>query len=170
MAKDKETKTKKTSIMDMINDLDGSVSENLAEVNTMEEEVRKMAETKMKEEEKKEKADELIRVTKRAVYTNIRLKIEAKYQKDTNNIMADARNESLELLKKLQNGELTPAKYAEELDKMISEKIKDVEKCGKQRRDDMKELNSSYVGGGYYSYSWDNPFNRLNRSIESEKR
>ena len=80
MAKETTKAAAKTSsIMDMINNLEGTtVSEDLSAANTMEAEVREMAESKMKEEEKKEKADQLIRITKRAVYTNIRLKIEAK--------------------------------------------------------------------------------------------
>ena len=169
----KETKAaaaKTSSIMDMINDLEGStVSENLAAANTMEAEVREMAETKMKEEEKKEKADQLIRITKRAVYTNIRLKIEAKYQNDTSKVMAEARNKSLELLKDLKEGKVTPTQYDDKLNELINEQIKNVEKAGKERRTNLQELESSYVGGGYYSYSWNNPFSKINRAIENNK-
>lgn len=170
MAK-KEEKTVKNSIMDMISDLEsGSVTENLANVNTMEAEVREMAENKMKEEEKKEKADELVRITKRAVYTNIRLKVEASYTKHAYDIMAAARNKSLELLNELKEGKITPTKYESELEKMIDEQIKEVNKCGVTRRGNMKELNNSYVGSAYYSYAWNNPFQRLNRAIEDQKR
>lgn len=165
----KKEETKKSSIIDMINDLDGSVSENLKQANSMEAEVREMAENKMKEEEKKEKADELIRITKRAVYTNIRLKIDAKYAKNTKEIMDTARNKSLELLTNLKEGKITPSQYETELDKMIDEQVKKVQECGKDRRTDMKELDNSYVSCGYYSYNWGNPFNRLNRAIEDNK-
>ena len=93
MAKENKGADKaKNSIIDMINNLDGSVSDNLKNANTMEAEVREMAESKMKEEEKKEKAEELVRITKRAVYTNVRLCIEAKYTKDTKEVMDTARN------------------------------------------------------------------------------
>ena len=169
MAK-KNEESKKTSIIDMINDLDGSISDNLKQANSMEEEVRQMAENKMKEEEKKEKADELIRITKRAVYTNIRLKIDAKYAKDTKEIMDGARNKSLEMLNDLKEGKITPSQYESDLDKMIDEQIKKVADCGKNRRADMKELDNSYVSSGYYSFMWSNPFNRLNRAIEDNKR
>ena len=169
MAK-KNEESKKTSIIDMINDLDGSISDNLKQANSMEEEVRQMAENKMKEEEKKEKADELIRITKRAVYTNIRLKIDAKYAKDTKEIMDAARNKSLEMLNDLKEGKITPSQYESDLDKMIDEQIKKVAECGKGRRADMKELDNSYVSSGYYSFMWSNPFNRLNRAIEDNKR
>ena len=166
----KETKEKKsTSIVDMISNLEGSVSENLQNANAMEKEVLEMAENKMKEEEKKEKANELVRMTKRAVYTNIRLKVEAKYTKDSGDVMAEARNKSLELLNNLKEGKLTPSKYEEELEKMIDEKIKEVNKCGEQRRADLKELNRSYVGTAQWEYRWENPFNRLNRAIENNK-
>ena len=59
MAKETTKAAAKTSsIMDMINNLEGTtVSEDLSAANTMEAEVREMAESKMKEEEKKEKAD-----------------------------------------------------------------------------------------------------------------
>jgi len=166
----KKEESKKTSIMDMINNLDGSVSDNLKQANSMEAEVREMAENKMKEEEKKEKANELIRITKRAVYTNIRLKIDAKYTKDTKEVMDAARNKSLELLNDLKEGKLTPSQYESELEKMIDEQIKKVQECGKSRREDMNELHNSYVSSEYYSFSWNNPFNRLNRAIEDNKR
>ena len=170
MAKETKAAAKTSSIIDMINDLEGStVSENLAAANAMEAEVREMAETKMKEEEKKEKADQLIRITKRAVYTNIRLKIEAKYQNDTSKVMAEARNKSLELLKDLKDGKVTPTQYDDKLNELINEQIKNVEKAGKERRTSLQELESSYVGGGYYSYSWNNPFSKINRAIENNK-
>lgn len=169
MAKEKGAEKAKNSIIDMINNLDGSVSDNLKNANTMEAEVREMAENKMKEEEKKEKADELVRITKRAVYTNVRLCIEAKYTKDTKEVMDTARNKSLELLNDLKEGKITASQYETSLEKMIDEQIKEVAKCGDARRADMKELNSSYVGGQYYSYAWSNPFNRLNRAIENQK-
>lgn len=169
MAKEKGAEKAKNSIIDMINNLDGSVSDNLKNANTMEAEVREMAENKMKEEEKKEKADELVRITKRAVYTNVRLCIEAKYTKDTKEVMDTARNKSLELLNDLKEGKITASQYETNLEKMIDEQIKEVAKCGDARRADMKELNSSYVGGQYYSYAWSNPFNRLNRAIENQK-
>lgn len=167
MAKDKEKKS--TSIVDMISNLEGSTSENLQNANAMEKEVLEMAESKMKEEEKKEKANELIRITKRAVYTNIRLCIEASYSKDAGKVLADARNKSLELLNDLKEGKLTPAGYEDALEKMIDEKIKEVNKCGEQRRADLKELNRSYVGTAQWEYRWENPFNRLNRAIENNK-
>ena len=170
MVKETKAAAKTSSIMDMINDLEGStVSENLAAANTMEAEVREMAETKMKEEEKKEKADHLIRITKRAVYTNIRLKIEAKYQNDASKVMAEARNKSLELLKDLKEGKVTPTQYDDKLNELINEQIKNVEKAGKERRTNLQELENSYVGGGYYSYSWNNPFSKINRAIENNK-
>ena len=170
MAKENKGADKaKNSIIDMINNLDGSVSDNLKNANTMEAEVREMAESKMKEEEKKEKADELVRITKRAVYTNVRLCIEAKYTKDTKEVMDTARNKSLALLNDLKEGKITAVQYENELEKMIDEQIKEVSKCGEERRNNMKELNNSYVGGQYYSFAWNNPFNRLNRAIENQK-
>ena len=170
MAKENKKEEKKTSIIDMINNLDGSVTDNLKAANTFESEVREMAENKMKEEEKKEKAEELVRITKRAVYTNIRLCIEAKYTKDTKEIMDSARNKSLELLNDLKEGKITPSEYEKKLDEMIDEQIKKVQECGKERRTNLKELDNSYVSSGYYSFMWSNPFSRLNRAIEDNKR
>ena len=170
MAKENKGAEKaKISIIDMINNLDGNVSDNLKNANVMEAEVREMAENKMKEEERKEKAEELIRMTKRAVYTNVRLCIEAKYTKDTKEIMDAARNKSLAMLNELKEGKITTAQYENNLEKMIDEQIKEVSKCGDTRRADLKELNNSYVGGQYYSYNWNNPFTRLNRAIENQK-
>jgi hypothetical protein len=163
-------KETKKGIMEMLNGENLNVEEALKNANAMDQEVLEMAQNKMKEEEKKEKADELIRITKRAVYTNIRLKIDAKYTKDTKEVMDAARNKSLELLNDLKEGKLTPSQYESELEKMIDEQIKKVQECGKSRRDDMNELINSYVSSGYYSFSWSNPFNRLNRAIEDNKR
>ena len=109
MAKEAKKDGAKKSIVDMINSLDTTVSADLTEVNSMEAEVREMAETQMKDEEKKEKANELVRITKRAVYTNIRLKIDAQYSKKTGEVMADARNKSLELLNQLRSDVVRPA-------------------------------------------------------------
>ena len=83
--------------------------------------------------------------------------------------MAAARNKSLELLKDLKEGKITPTQYDDKLNELINEQIKDVEKAGKKRRTDLQELESSYVGGGYYSYSWNNPFSKINRAIENNK-
>ena len=84
--------------------------------------------------------------------------------------MDAARNKSLELLNDLKEGKLSTSQYESELEKMIDEQIKKVQECGKSRREDMNELNNSYVSSGYYSFSWGNPFNRLNRAIEDNKR
>ena len=46
--------------------------------------------------------------------------------------------------------------------KMIDEQMKEVEKAGKQLRKDLEDLRNAFPN--HWSYSWDNPFQRLNRA------
>lgn len=168
----KETKTGK-SIMDMLNGENVNVEDALKSANSMDDEIRQMAETKMKDEEKKEKADQLIRMSKRAGWTNLRFLIEKRYTKKCDDIESDLLKESKNLLDCLAKGEkdkkpFTPTMYEQELDKLINDSIKKIEEAGKDMRSQKKELDSSYVG--YYCYGWSNPFQRINRAIEDNKR
>ena len=69
-------KNEKKGIMEMLNGENLNVEEALKNANAMDQEVLEMAQNKMKEEEKKEKADQLIRMSKRAGWTNLRFLIE----------------------------------------------------------------------------------------------
>ena len=165
--------TKKMGIMDMLNGDNVNVDEVLQSTNAMDEEIRKMAETKMKDEEKKEKAEQLIRISKRAGWTNTRFLIEKQYTKQCDNIEAQLLKDSKELLDCLASGEkdkkpFTPAMYEQELDKITDDSIKKIAEAGKKRRERLKELDNSYVS--YYCWGWSNPFQRINRAIEDNKR
>lgn len=166
-------KDNKISIMDAIANEKLGVEDVLGQANAMDDEVRKMAEDKMKEEEKKEKADELIRISKQATWTNLRLRIEKNYTNKTDDIEGAALKKSLELLNALKAGEkdkkpYTPAMYLKDLENLVDESVKDIAKAGTKRRELLRELEKSYVG--YYGYSWGNPFNRINRAIEDNRR
>lgn len=166
-------KDNKISIMDAIANEKLGVEDVLGQANAMDDEVRKMAEDKMKEEEKKEKADELIRISKQATWTNLRLRIEKNYTNKTDDIEGAALKKSLELLNALKAGEkdnkpYTPAMYLKDLENLVDESVKDIAKAGTKRRELLRELEKSYVG--YYGYHWGNPFNRINRAIEDNRR
>ena len=166
-------KDNKISIMDAIANEKLGVEDVLGQANAMDDEVRKMAEDKMKEEEKKEKADELIRISKQATWTNLRLRIEKNYTNKTDDIEGAALKKSLELLNALKAGEkdtkpYTPAMYLKDLENLVDESVKDIAKAGTKRRELLRELEKSYVG--YYGYSWGNPFSHINRAIEDNRR
>ncbi len=163
----KETK-KNATFIDAMNDEKTSIKDQLKNMNTMSEEVREMATERMKKEEAEAQADELVRMSKRAVYTNLRLKIEAAYLKDATKHMADSRNKSLELLNQLKDGKLTPTQYQNELDKHVEEVMKKIQDTGKERRENLKELQSSAVA--YWSFGWDSPFQKINRAFEDGRR
>ena len=166
-------KNDKKSIMDMLNGENINVEEALKSANSMDDEIRQMAETKMKDEEKKEKADQLVRMSKRAGWTNLRFLIEKRYTKECDDIESGLLKESKNLLECLTKGEkdkkpFTPVMYEQELDKITDDSIKKISEAGKKRREAMRELDNSYVG--YYCYGWSNPFQRINRAIEDNKR
>jgi hypothetical protein len=163
----------KKGIIEMLNGENVNVEEALKNANAMDQEVLEMAQNKMKEEEKKEKADQLIRMSKRAGWTNLRFLIEKRYTKECDEIESSLLKESKNLLDCLSKGEkdkkpFTPTMYEQELDKITDESIKKIAEAGKKRREAMKELDNSYVA--YYCYGWGNPFQRINRAIEDNKR
>lgn len=178
MAKDKETKQ---SIMDAIMNDKMGVEEALKESNSFDAEIREMAEKQLKDDEKKEKAQELARMSKRAAWTNLRFRIEKNYANKCDDIQGEALKKSLSLLNALKEGKIecekdgkkvtetfTPSMYEKELEKLADESVKAIAKAGEKRRELMKELEQSFVG--YYSYSWSNPFMRINRAIEDQRR
>ena len=153
------------------------VEDALKESNSFDAEIREMAESQLKEEEKKEKAAELARMSKRAAWTNLRFRIEKNYANKCDDIEGDALKKSLELLNCLKEGKkeidgkkenFTPFMYEKELEKLADESVKAIAKAGEKRRELMNELEKSFVG--YYSYGWNNPFNRINRAIEDNRR
>lgn len=171
----------KPSIMDAIMNDKMGVEDALKESNSFDAEIREMAESQLKEEEKKEKAAELARMSKRAAWTNLRFRIEKNYANKCDDIEGDALKKSLSLLNSLKEGKIeiekdgkketvtfTPSMYEKELEKLADESVKAIAKAGEKRRELMRELEQSFVG--YYSYSWGNPFNRINRAIEDNRR
>lgn len=170
---DKKKNEGKQSIMDAIMNDKIGVEDALKESNSFDAEIREMAESQLKEEEKKEKAAELARMSKRAAWTNLRFRIEKNYANKCDDIEGDALKKSLELLNCLKEGKkdnetFTPMMYEKELEKLADESVKAIAKAGEKRRELLRELEQSFVG--YYSYSWGNPFNRINRAIEDNRR
>ena len=161
MAKDNK---KAISLMDVNEE---NFSEALKSVNTFGEDIVKAAAEKEEEQNKERKIREYNNIKDKAVYLNLSLVARAKYSKKCNDIVAEARNQSKALLERVTKGELTATDYDKELKKAIDEQMKEVEKAGKQLRKDLEDLRNAYPN--HWSYSWDNPFQRLNRAIESNK-
>ena len=156
---------KKTiSLMDVNED---NFSDSLKSVNTFGEDIVKAAAEKEEEQNKERKIREYNGIKDKAVYLNLSLVARAKYSKKTNEILAEARNQSKALLERVTKGELSANEYDEELKKVIDDQVKEVEKAGKVLRKDLEELRNAFPN--HWSYSWDNPFQRLNRAIETNK-
>ena len=162
MAKNDNKKT--MSLMDVNEE---NFSESLKNVNTFGEDIVKAAAEKEEEQNKERKIREYNGIKDKAVYLNLSLVARSKYSKKTNDILAEARNQSKALLDRVTKGELTATDYDDEMKKMIDEQMKEVEKAGKQLRKDLEDLRNAFPN--HWSYSWDNPFQRLNRAIESNK-
>lgn len=161
MAKDNK---KTISLMDVNED---NFSDSLKSVNTFGEDIVKAAAEKEENANKERKIREYNSIKDKAVYLNLSLVARAKYSKKTNEILAEARNQSKALLERVTKGELSANEYDEELKKVIDEQVKEVEKAGKVLRKDLEELRNAFPN--HWSYSWDNPFQRLNRAIETNK-
>lgn len=160
----KDNKKTITSLMDVNED---NFSDSLKSVNTFGEDIVKAAAEKEEEANKERKIREYNSIKDKAVYLNLSLVARAKYSKKTNEILAEARNQSKALLERVTKGELSANEYDEELKKVIDEQVKEVEKAGKVLRKDLEELRNAFPN--HWSYSWDNPFQRLNRAIETNK-
>lgn len=141
--------------------------ESLKSVNTFGEDIVKAAADKEEEANKERKIREYNNIKDKAVYLNLSLVARSKYSKKSNDVLAEARNQSKALLGRVTKGELTAVDYEEELNKIIDEQVKDVEKAGKQLRKDLENLRNAFPN--HWSYNWDNPFQRLNRAIENNK-
>lgn len=155
---------KAISLMDVNEE---NFSESLKNVNTFGEDIVKAAAEKEEEQNKERKIREYNSIKDKAVYLNLSLVARSKYSKKTNDILAEARNQSKALLDRVTKGELTATDYDDEMKKMIDEQMKEVEKAGKQLRKDLEDLRNAFPN--HWSYAWDNPFQRLNRAIESNK-
>lgn len=159
----KENK-KAIGLMDVNED---NFNESLKNVLTFSDEIVKAAAEKEEEANKDRKIREYNNIKDKAVYLNMSLVARAKYSKKCNDILAGARNKSKELLERVTKGEFTATDYDDEMKKMIDEQMKEVEKAGKQLRKDLEDLRNAFPN--HWSYNWDNPFQRLNRAIESNK-
>ena len=162
MAKNDNKKT-----MSLMGVNEENFSESLKNVNTFGEDIVKAAAEKEEEQNKERKIREYNNIKDKAVYLNLSLVARAKYSKKTNDILAEARNESKALLDRVTKGELTATDYDDEMKEMIDKQMKEVEKAGKQLRKDLEDLRNAFPN--HWSYNWDNPFQRLNRAIESNK-
>ena len=159
----KENK-KAIGLMDVNED---NFNESLKNVLIFTDEIVEAATEKEKEDNKERKIREYNNIKDKAVYLNMSLVARAKYSKKCNDILAGARNKSKELLERVTKGEFTATDYDDEMKKMIDEQMKEVEKAGKQLRKDLEDLRNAFPN--HWSYNWDNPFQRLNRAIESNK-
>lgn len=160
----KETKDKKaTATIAAVNE--ENFDEQIKNVNTFNEEILAMATEKMDKEEKERRADQLARMSRKATYINLRSVAQSKYTKECMNIMSECRDKTKGLLEDLKAGKITPVEYDDKLDEVIKDATKSIETKGKELRRRKTELEDAFPG--YWSYSWNNPFERLNAAMRN---
>jgi hypothetical protein len=157
----KETKQNGASIKSITED---NVEEQIRNANTFSKEVVELAKKNKEKDDAERQAREYARIADKAAYTNLMLKIRAKYNKETAEITKDVSKKSLDLLEKVEAGELTAIEYDDELTKIVDDGIKEVDKARKALDKNMQELRNKFPNN--WSYNWDNPYSRLNRAIE----
>ena len=131
------------------------------------EEIALAAENEAKEIRER-KADDFNRAKFKASYQKMRIVADCVYAKKTMEIQKEAMKEIDTLFEKIQKGEIDLVDFEEARDKAIEEAVKKVNERGKERRTTIAKLQNQYPS--HWSYSWDNPFQRLNRAIEDNKR
>lgn len=131
------------------------------------EEIALAAENEAKEIRER-KADDFNRAKFKASYQKMRIVADCVYAKKTMEIQKEAMKEIDTLFEKIQKGEIDLVDFEEARDKAIEEAVKKVNERGKERRTTIAKLQNQYPN--HWSYSWDNPFQRLNRAIEDNKR
>ena len=117
---------------------------------------------------KERKAREFNSAKYKASYQKMRIVSDCVYAKKTMETQKEAMKKIDALFEKIQKGEIDLVDFDEEREKAIDEAVKKVNELGKERRKTVKKLQDQYPN--HWSYAWDNPFQRLNRAIEDNKR
>lgn len=162
MAKNKEEKVNAiNSIKDVTEE---NVMEQIRNANVFSKEVVEKAKENREKEEAERQAREFGRIADKSSYCNLRLKLQAKYNKKAFEAINKASKESLALVDEVAEGKLTALEYDEKLNKIIEEGEKAIDAAGKEYSKAKQELRNAFPNS--WSYQWDNPYQRLNRAME----
>lgn len=149
----KETKEKAISIMDINEE---NVSEQLENTGKFSKEIVEAAKKNRKDKDAEKAAREFDELSQQAEYFNFRLVLMSKMYKKASKSIDNTRNKSLDLLKRVEAGELDALGFQKELDELAKEFTKDLDKGREERRDDETRLHNKYPSGNWWT--WENKF------------
>jgi hypothetical protein len=158
MAKETE---KKFSIKDLTSE---NVIEQLENAGKYGKDIIEMAKKNREEKDKEKAAKDFDELSQKAEYFNFRLCLMAKMYKDASKACDKARNDSLELFKRVEAGELDAIGFENEQNKLAKEFTKNLDKSREERRDSETRLRNKFPSGNWWS--WDNEFfNQISAAI-----
>lgn len=164
MAKEKETR-KTIGLMDVNED---NFEQSLDNAGKFGEDVIALATENAEKEEKERKAREFNSIKNKAAYQKMRIVGDCQYAKKSMEIQKECMHKVDELFEKVAKGEIDAVDFDKAREEAIDEAVKKINELGKKRRTNLEKLRNAYPN--HWSYSWDNPFARLNRAIEDNKR
>lgn len=161
-----KTKEKKTvGLMDVNED---NFEQNIDNAGKFGEDVIALATENEEKDAKERKAREFSGIKNKAAYQKLRLVADCVYAKKSMEIQKEAMKAVDALFEKVAKGEMDAIDFDEAREKAIDDAIKKINDLGKKRRTNLEKLRNAYPN--HWSYSWDNPFQRLNRAVEDNKR
>ena len=131
-----------------------NVSEQLENAGKYSKEIVEMAKKNRKEKDAERAAQDFDELSQKAEYFNFRLVLMAKMFKTASKACDDIRNKSLDLFKRVENGELDSIGFDNEQKKLAKEFTKDIDSIYAKRKDDDTRLRNKYPSGNWWS--WDN--------------
>lgn len=165
MAKENKKNAAQISVVDVNED---NFEEHVNNIGKFTEEEIALANEKDQAEVKERKAREFNYAKYQASYQKMRLVADCVYAKKTMEAQKEAMKEVDTLFEKIKSGEIDLVDFDKARDEAIDKAVEKVRKLGKERRETITKLQKQYPS--HWSYSWDNPFQRLNRAIEDNKR
>lgn len=133
-----------------------NVNEQLENAGKYGKDIIEMAKKNREEKDKEKAAKDFDELSQKAEYFNYRLCLMAKMYKDASKACDEARNKSLELFNRVENGELDAIGFENEQKSLAKEFTKDIDKAREARRDSETRLRNKYPSGNWWS--WDNEF------------
>lgn len=164
MAKD----NKKNATMSVADINEENFDQHVNNVGKFTEEEIALADEKDAQEVKERKAREFNNAKYKGAYQKMRLVADCVYSKKAMETQKEALKKVDALFEQIRKGEIDLVDYEKARDEAIDEAVKKVNALGKERRTSIDKLQAQYPG--HWSYSWDNPFMRLNRAIEDNKK
>lgn len=160
----KENK-KPINLMDVNED---NFEENIDNAGKFGEDVIALATENEEKDKKERKAHEFNSIKNKAAYQKMRVVADCVYAKKAMEAQKKAMKAIDELFEQVRSGKMDAVDFDAAREKAIDDAIKEVNELGKKRRTNLEKLRNQYPN--HWSYSWDNPFSRLNRAIEDNKK